>query len=92
MAAKAQTQQQRCALDGKQFSYFEAQESAGSKPLGTLYLQGARLNLELGAAGKNSQQFGLVMAADASSPSKETSSSRKMWYGSTAAHSKLAER
>ena len=58
------SQKRWCVLDGKKFSYFEAQESAGSKPLGTLDLKGARLNLELGAAGKMPNSFGLVMDID----------------------------
>ena len=60
MAAKAQTQQQRCALDGKQFSYFEAQESA---------VQAARYALPAGSspeprARRSGKKFPAIWACD----------------------------
>jgi hypothetical protein len=57
------SQKRWCVLDGRKFSYFESQEST-TKALGTLDMKGARLNLQLGDAGKMPNSFGLVVDLD----------------------------
>lgn len=57
------SQKRWCVLDGRKFSYFESQE-ATSKPLGSLDLKGARLNLDLKDQAKMPNSFGLVVDLD----------------------------